>query len=138
MRHFSIAAVGSLVACVSACEGDDSCYGPLKNDVVLTRNVRRMQPDAQNTTTSPKAPLEWGQVNFLHTTDTHGWLEGHIKEQNYGADWGDYVSFTKRMKEKAKKLGVDLLLIDTGVCLDLCAWRVWRADSNRTCTTVLG
>ncbi|OCK79951.1 hypothetical protein K432DRAFT_298685 [Lepidopterella palustris CBS 459.81] len=73
-----------------------------------------MQPGAQNATTQPKGPLEWGQINFLHTTDTHGWLEGHIKEQNYGADWGDYVSFTKHMKQKARKLGVDLLLVDTG------------------------
>jgi 2',3'-cyclic-nucleotide 2'-phosphodiesterase (5'-nucleotidase family) len=116
MRYFSLATITAFAVCAAACEGDDSCYGPMKDDVVLTRNVRRMQPDAQNTTTSPKAPLEWGQVNFLHTTDTHGWLEGHIKEQNYGADWGDYVSFTKRMKEKAEKLGVDLLLVDTGVC----------------------
>jgi len=92
----------------------DSCYGPQK-DVVLTRNVRRMQPDAQNATAGPRAPLEWGQVNFLHTTDTHGWLEGHLKEQNYGADWGDFVSFTKRMREKARSLKVDLLLVDTGV-----------------------
>lgn len=74
-----------------------------------------MQPDAQNATTGPKGPLEWGQLNFLHTTDTHGWLEGHIKEQNYGADWGDYVSFTRVMKQKARRLGVDLLLVDTGV-----------------------
>ncbi|EMD66531.1 hypothetical protein COCSADRAFT_84636 [Bipolaris sorokiniana ND90Pr] len=73
-----------------------------------------MQPDAQNATTTPRGPLEWGQINFLHTTDTHGWLEGHIKEQNYGADWGDYVSFTKHMRQKARKLGVDLLLVDTG------------------------
>ncbi|KAF1945841.1 hypothetical protein EJ02DRAFT_451261 [Clathrospora elynae] len=73
-----------------------------------------MQPEAQNATTTPKAPLEWGQVNFMHTTDTHGWLEGHIKEQNYGADWGDYASFTKHMKQKARNLGVDLLLVDTG------------------------
>ncbi|KAJ4355363.1 uncharacterized protein N0V89_003379 [Didymosphaeria variabile] len=92
----------------------DSCYGEPEHDVVLTRHVRRMQPDAQNATSGPKAPLEWGQINFLHTTDTHGWLEGHIKEQNYGADWGDFVSFTKGMKQKAKHLGVDLLLVDTG------------------------
>ncbi|CAE6997681.1 hypothetical protein PTTW11_00577 [Pyrenophora teres f. teres] len=98
----------------SACGGDDSCYGQLKNNVVLTRNVRRMQPDAQNGTTIPKGPLEWGQINLLHTTNTHGWLEGHIKEQNYGADWGDYVSFTKHMKQRARKLGVGLLLVDTG------------------------
>jgi 2',3'-cyclic-nucleotide 2'-phosphodiesterase (5'-nucleotidase family) len=38
----------------------------------MTRNVRRMQPDAQNTTLLPRGPLAWGQLNFLHTTDTHG------------------------------------------------------------------
>ena len=109
--------VSTLVACVAnlasalACDG---CYG-LQNDIVMTRNVRRMQPDAENATTGPRGPLEWGQINFLHTTDTHGWLEGHIKEQNYGADWGDFVSFSKAMKQKARNLEVDLLLIDTGV-----------------------
>jgi len=51
----------------------------------------------------------------LHTTDTHGWLEGHIKEKNYGADWGDYVSFVKDMRQQADDMGVDLLLVDTGV-----------------------
>jgi 2',3'-cyclic-nucleotide 2'-phosphodiesterase (5'-nucleotidase family) len=81
MRFRSIGTIASAVALASACEGDHSCYGPLKDDVVLTRNVRRMQPDAQNATSGPKMPLEWGQINFLHTTDTHGWLEGHIKEQ---------------------------------------------------------
>lgn len=115
MRFLTCGVLAVTIASAWACEGDHSCYGPLQDDVVLTRNVRRMQPDAQNATTMPKGPLEWGQINFLHTTDTHGWLEGHIKEQNYGADWGDFVSFTKHMKQKARKLGVDLLLIDTGV-----------------------
>jgi 2',3'-cyclic-nucleotide 2'-phosphodiesterase (5'-nucleotidase family) len=114
MRVSTLVAVASSLGSSLACGGEEhSCYGP-QDDVVLTRNVRRMQPDAQNATTGPKAPLEWGQINFLQTTDTHGWLEGHIKENNYGADWGDYVSFTKHMKKKAKKLGVELL-IDTGV-----------------------
>lgn len=131
MLGSTLAAITFLAVTGHACEGDDSCYGPLRDDVVLTRNVRRMQPDAQNTTTSPKAPLEWGQINFLHTTDTHGWLEGHIKEQNYGADWGDYVSFTKHMKQKAKKLGVDLLLVDTGVRFQL----VLRPKGMLTATT---
>ncbi len=108
-------AFSAFVSIALDCEGHNSCYGPLTDDVVLTRNVRRMQPDAQNATTTPKAPLEWGQINFIHTTDTHGWLEGHIKEQNYGADWGDYASFTRHMKQKARNLGVDLLLVDTGV-----------------------
>ncbi|KAL6703600.1 hypothetical protein ACN47E_009460 [Coniothyrium glycines] len=114
MRPLGFGAIAGVVVGAAACGGEHSCYGPLKDDVVLTRNVRRMQPDAQNATTQPKGPLEWGQINFLHTTDTHGWLEGHIKEQNYGADWGDYVSFTQHMKRKARKLGVDLLLVDTG------------------------
>lgn len=74
-----------------------------------------MQPGAENATVQPRSDLEWGQLNFLHTTDTHGWLEGHLKEQNYGADWGDYVSFTRHMKHKAGNLGVDLLLVDTGM-----------------------
>jgi 2',3'-cyclic-nucleotide 2'-phosphodiesterase (5'-nucleotidase family) len=99
-----------LLLVVSACDG---CYGP-QDGVILTRYVRRMQPEAPNATTGPKRPLEWGQVNFVHTTDTHGWLEGHLKEQNYGADWGDFVSFTKQLKQRASALGVDLLLIDTG------------------------
>ncbi|CZR52320.1 related to Ser/Thr protein phosphatase family protein [Phialocephala subalpina] len=100
------AAVSSVIAC-------DSCYGPA-DAVVHERFVRRMQPEASNATTGPKSPLEWGQLNFLHTTDTHGWLEGHLKEQNYGADWGDFVSFSRHMVQKAGNLAVDLLLIDTG------------------------
>lgn len=37
-----------------------------------------------------------------------------MTETNYGADWGDIVSFTAHMRAKAKSLGVDLLLVDTG------------------------
>jgi 2',3'-cyclic-nucleotide 2'-phosphodiesterase (5'-nucleotidase family) len=35
----------------------------------------------------PSRPLVWGEVNIIHTTDTHGWLLGHQKpsppEPNY-------------------------------------------------------
>ncbi|KAH8684865.1 Metallo-dependent phosphatase-like protein [Tricladium varicosporioides] len=110
VRSVTFAALAAAVNGVLAC---DSCYGP-SNAVVHERNVRRMQPEASSATTGPRAPLEWGQLNFLHTTDTHGWLEGHLKEQNYGADWGDFVSFSRHMVQKAGNLGVDLLLIDTG------------------------
>jgi hypothetical protein len=109
----SFSLISALALRTLAC---DSCYGPAK-DVVLTRLVRRAQPDALNATAGPKNALQWGQVNFVHTTDTHGWLEGHLKEPNYGADWGDFVSFTRAMKQKAQSLGVDLLLVDTGVSL---------------------
>ena len=37
--------------------------------------------------TVPTRPLTWGDVNIIHTTDTHGWLLGHQKatppEPNY-------------------------------------------------------
>jgi 2',3'-cyclic-nucleotide 2'-phosphodiesterase (5'-nucleotidase family) len=89
-----------------------------QQDAVMIRYVRRSQPNAVNASLSPQAPLQWGQLNFLHTSDTHGWLEGHPKEASYGADWGDFLSFTESMKRKAKSPGVDLLLIDTGVCCD--------------------
>ena len=37
--------------------------------------------------TPPTRPLEWGDFNIIHTTDTHGWLLGHqepsLPEPNY-------------------------------------------------------
>lgn len=37
--------------------------------------------------TPPSRPLVWGDLNIIHTTDTHGWLLGHQKstppEPNY-------------------------------------------------------
>ncbi|OBT39995.1 hypothetical protein VE00_09429 [Pseudogymnoascus sp. WSF 3629] len=106
----SLAVAALAITRVTAC---DECYGPT-DFITHERVVRRMQPDAQGATYGPTQELEWGQINFLQTTDTHGWLEGHIKEQNYGADWGDFVSFTRHMKAKATAMNVDLLLIDTG------------------------
>ncbi|KAI0852156.1 Metallo-dependent phosphatase-like protein [Daldinia vernicosa] len=94
-----------------ACSG---CSGSVGHVVEHVRHVKRMQPDAINATYGPTRALEWGQLNFLHTTDTHGWLEGHLKEANYGADWGDFVSFSTRFKDQAGDMGVDLLLVDTG------------------------
>ena len=60
-------------------------------------------------------------------SDTHGWLSGHIKERNYGADWGDYVSFIAGMKKKAKEMRVDLLVVDSGAY-----YRDRREQSNHT------
>ena len=33
---------------------------------------------------------------------------------SYSADWGDYISFAKRLRDKADAEGSDLLLVDTG------------------------
>lgn len=105
----------ALVGVVGGAYACGSCEHP-ENDVVLTRNVRRMQPESQNASSLPRAPLSWGQLNVIHTTDTHGWLEGHLKEENYGADWGDFVSFVRDMRRQAEAYDVDLLVVDTGVC----------------------
>ncbi|KAK7965095.1 hypothetical protein PG988_010099 [Apiospora saccharicola] len=114
MRHFgSLLTLGLAAVGVPSCLACGGCYGPTSH-VEHVRHVKRIQPGAPNATYGPTRALEWGQVNFLHTTDTHGWLEGHLKEGNYGADWGDVVSFTNHLKNQAGDMGVDLLLVDTG------------------------
>ncbi|KAI9859091.1 MAG: hypothetical protein M1824_003932 [Vezdaea acicularis] len=72
------------------------------------------QPSAPSPVSAPLRELPWGQLNVLHTTDTHGWHAGHLQEPSFSADWGDYVSFAARMKEEADRKGVDVILVDTG------------------------
>jgi len=72
------------------------------------------QPHIQPPKHSKFRDLIWGDLNFIHTTDTHGWLSGHLNQKQYSGDWGDFISFTERLHQKADKDGVDLLLIDTG------------------------
>ncbi|KAM0515744.1 hypothetical protein ACHAPE_005823 [Trichoderma viride] len=108
-----VSGLAALLPIALACGSDESCYGPT-NTVEHVRHVKRIQPGAPNAKYGPKAPLKWGQLNILHTTDSHGWLEGHLKEQNYGADWGDFATFSRRMKQAAHDMNVDLLLVDTG------------------------
>lgn len=38
------------------------------------------QPGAVKPVAAPMRDLAWGQINFLHTTDTHGWIGGHLSE----------------------------------------------------------
>ncbi len=102
--------------------------------VTLVALGRSTQSSAPEPVSAPLRELPWGQLNFLHTTDTHGWHAGHLQE--YGAihpslppalpadsiscrpsftgDWGDYISFAQRLHAKADNEGRDLLLIDTG------------------------
>ncbi|KAG1775218.1 Metallo-dependent phosphatase-like protein [Suillus placidus] len=68
--------------------------------------------------TPPYRPLVWGDLNVIHTTDTHGWLLGHQKlswaEPYYSGDLGEFFSFVTHMKQVAIDKDVDLLLIDSG------------------------
>jgi hypothetical protein len=72
------------------------------------------QPSAPSPIAAPLRELPWGKLNFLHTTDTHGWHGGHLQEAQYSADWGDYISFAHHLHERADEEGSDLLLVDTG------------------------
>lgn len=47
---------------------------------LLLSAVQTIQPSAPDPIAAPLRDLEWGQLNFLHTTDTHGWLAGHLQE----------------------------------------------------------
>lgn len=80
--------------------------------------IIRGWPHKQNDSGLPvevlKRPLRFSNLNFLHTTDTHGWLSGHLNQPTYKADWGDFVAFAEHMKKKAEENGQDLLLVDSG------------------------
>ncbi|KAJ5101450.1 hypothetical protein NUU61_003672 [Penicillium alfredii] len=80
----------------------------------LLRPALAAQPSAPEPIPAPLRSLEFGQLNFLHTTDAHGWLAGHLQEPSYSADWGDYVSFATHIRAKVEAQGQDLLVIDTG------------------------
>lgn len=47
---------------------------------LVTNVARAAQPGAVKPVAAPMRDLTWGQLNFLHTTDTHGWLSGHLLE----------------------------------------------------------
>ncbi|KAL0955634.1 hypothetical protein HGRIS_001867 [Hohenbuehelia grisea] len=74
--------------------------------------------------TPPSRALEWGDINILHTTDSHGWLLGHQKtsfpEPNYSGDLGDFSSFVTRMKE----IAIVCLAFFTNVC-------AWNNQNDR-------
>ncbi|GJJ76673.1 hypothetical protein EMPS_09032 [Entomortierella parvispora] len=74
----------------------------------------RSQPGAAKPTPVDLRPLVWGDLNVISTTDTHGWLSGHVKEGSYSADFGDFSSFLSHMREQAVHRRKDLLVVDSG------------------------
>lgn len=70
--------------------------------------------EASRATESHIRELRVGQLNFLHTTDTHGWLGSHLLQSDYDADWGDFISFADDFRRNRLDETQDLLLIDTG------------------------
>ncbi|KAI0031972.1 Metallo-dependent phosphatase-like protein [Vararia minispora EC-137] len=107
-----LALAAAAAALVAACpDGHDH-----EHDAREPHVHRRAFPSAP--LTPPSRPLQWGDVNIIHTTDSHGWLLGHQKasfpEPNYSADFGDFASFVTHMKAIAEEKDVDLLLVDSG------------------------
>ena len=74
----------------------------------------RSQPGAAKPTPVDLRPLQWGDLNVISTTDTHGWLSGHVKEGSYSGDFGDFSSFLSHMREQAGHRRKDLLVVDSG------------------------
>lgn len=62
----------------------------------------------------PLRNLKIGKLNFLHTTDTHGWYLGHLNQRQYSSDWGDFISFHSNLLLNLNNQGSDLLLVDSG------------------------
>ncbi len=89
-------------------------HAPILAAALLAVPAICKQPSAPEAFAAPLRDLKFGQVNFLHTTDTHGWHAGHLLEPSFSADWGDYVDFASRMREKLEADGKDVLIIDTG------------------------
>lgn len=85
---------------------------------LLATGVYSKQPSAPIPKAAPMRELQWGQLNILATTDTHGWHAGHLQEASYSGDWGDYISFASHMRRIAKSSNQDLLVVDTGDRVD--------------------
>lgn len=58
----------------------DQSYSYVLSFFALVTPILARQPSAPEAIPAPLRDLKWGQLNFLHTTDTHGWLAGHLQE----------------------------------------------------------
>ncbi|KAJ4483664.1 Metallo-dependent phosphatase-like protein [Lentinula aciculospora] len=77
---------------------------------------KRLFPQTQ--LTKPTRPLDWGDLNIIHTTDTHDkcLLLAIALSLCFSiiGDFGDFSSFVQHMKQIAIEKDVDLLLVDSG------------------------
>lgn len=92
------------------------CLSILTQLVVASEQspIVQQQPHLSPPKNSQFRELVWGDLNFLHTTDTHGRYAGHLNQRQYSGDWGDFISFTAKLRELNDVKGSDLLVVDTG------------------------
>ncbi|GAA5901874.1 hypothetical protein JCM5296_002096 [Sporobolomyces johnsonii] len=61
----------------------------LDSDLPISDTTTLQQPGSTVPVDWPYRPLPWGDVNIISTTDTHGWLLGHQRnEPSFSGDWG--------------------------------------------------
>lgn len=73
------------------------------------------QPGAYPPDSAEIRKVAWSHINVIHTTDTHGWLAGHLLEPQFSADWGDLISFVELARESAElHKNSDVFVVDTG------------------------
>ncbi|KAK2467692.1 hypothetical protein APHAL10511_000286 [Amanita phalloides] len=105
----------ALIATVKVLLLAPSSYSCADHDHEYTHHRRG---DSSLDITPPWRHLEWGDINIIQTTDSHGWLLGHQKrsppEPNYSGNFGDFFSFVKHMRQIAIERDVDLLVVDSG------------------------
>ena len=58
--------------------------------------------------------MGWPPTRVNTSTSPIGSLDLTSCRPSFSADWGDYVSFAKHLRDKADAEGVDLLVVDTG------------------------
>jgi 2',3'-cyclic-nucleotide 2'-phosphodiesterase (5'-nucleotidase family) len=71
---------------------------------------------AQAETIEPLLPF--GDINVLVLTDTHSWVAGHGRQEEYDADYGDVLSFYERLKAYSNDEGKDLWFVMNGDFVD--------------------
>lgn len=80
------------------------------NKIKIKQQLKSRLPNINE----PLRDLQIGKLNFLHTTDTHGWYLGHLNQKQYSADWGDLISFHSNLMNNINAQDGDLLLVDSG------------------------
>ena len=78
LSKLCVAATALLAGFASGCEDHDwtsPVLGGYVNHELMRKHdmEKRMQPNALQTLPQQIKDIHWGQINFLSTTDTHGW-----------------------------------------------------------------
>ncbi|KAI0692874.1 hypothetical protein C8T65DRAFT_669117 [Cerioporus squamosus] len=115
MQLTSLLALFLAALAVRACPGEDHDHAHAHE------HERRAYP--QTRLTPPTRPLVWGDVNIIHTTDSHGWLLGHQKssfpEPNYSHElyiynntYDMYKTFAPKLNGRYLSSNVNITVVD--------------------------